>query len=157
MNCLNCSKKTKNPKFCSSSCSATLNNKTFPKRFLSNTCKSCEVKINSNRSYCKPCWDSQQSDWSIVTIAEMRGRRNHQKHSAIRILARAAYRKAQRPQKCYNCGYDKHIEICHILAIKNFPVTTTIAEVNKQENLIGLCPNCHWELDNDQLVLTTAP
>ncbi len=48
---------------------------------------------------------------------------------------------------CAHCGYDKHVEICHIKAVKDFPNTSTIGDINKEDNLILLCPNCHWEFD----------
>lgn len=53
-----------------------------------------------------------------------------------------------RPYKCFKCGYDKHIEICHIKPVSQFSLESTIKEVNDTNNLILLCPNCHWEFDN---------
>ncbi len=52
---------------------------------------------------------------------------------------------------CRECGYDKHFEVCHIKAISDFDPQTLITEVNKPENLVPLCPNCHWEFDNGLL------
>lgn len=49
---------------------------------------------------------------------------------------------------CVKCGYSKHVELCHIKAIRDFPVTAKLGEVNAKENNIQLCPNCHWEFDN---------
>lgn len=49
---------------------------------------------------------------------------------------------------CEKCGYDKHIEVCHKRPIKEFDDTHTIKEINDINNLIGLCPNCHWEMDH---------
>ena len=48
---------------------------------------------------------------------------------------------------CHNCGYDKHVEICHIKDIANCDLNTTLKEINDPNNLIQLCPNCHWEFD----------
>lgn len=53
--------------------------------------------------------------------------------------------------KCQNCGYDKIVEICHRKQIASFPVNTLISTVNKKENLLFLCPNCHWEFDRGLL------
>lgn len=50
--------------------------------------------------------------------------------------------------KCSKCGYDKHVEICHIKPIHTFSEDTLLTEINDVSNLIALCPNCHWELDN---------
>lgn len=36
---------------------------------------------------------------------------------------------------------------CHIKAIKLSIKSTRISEINSLDNLIALCPNCHWEFD----------
>lgn len=51
------------------------------------------------------------------------------------------------------CGYDKHVEVCHIKAIRDFDLKTKIKDINSKENLVLLCPNCHWEFDNGLLTL----
>lgn len=54
---------------------------------------------------------------------------------------------------CKACNYDKHVEICHIKPISEFDENTKIEVVNAKENLVALCPNCHWELDHGLLKL----
>lgn len=49
---------------------------------------------------------------------------------------------------CEVCGYDKHVEVAHIVDIASFPDDATIREINSAENVRGLCPNHHWEFDN---------
>jgi predicted nucleic-acid-binding Zn-ribbon protein len=49
---------------------------------------------------------------------------------------------------CNNCGYTKHVELAHIKAVSSFDKTTTLGEINSPDNVIQLCPNCHWEFDN---------
>ena len=49
--------------------------------------------------------------------------------------------------------YNKHIEIAHKKAVSDFDDSATIAEINDINNLIALCPNCHWEFDNGLLKL----
>ena len=74
----------------------------------------------------------------------------HHKSSAfalVRTRARAIAKKLGL-DKCSNCGYDKHVEIAHIKAISTFDNSTLISVINSKENLMALCPNCHWELDN---------
>jgi predicted restriction endonuclease len=51
------------------------------------------------------------------------------------------------PKRCAVCGYDSHVELCHIRRISDFPLSATFAEVNAEANLVYLCPNHHWELD----------
>lgn len=85
------------------------------------------------------------------TVSQVEYTKHHKSsaYALIRAQARALYKQHQLPRKCFHCGYDKHIEICHIKPIKDFDKSTPISEVNKITNIIGLCPNCHWEFDNN--------
>lgn len=146
-NCLQCQKETKNPKFCSRSCSTIFNNKIHPKRKVEATCKICATPIPARKSYCIEC-NPNIKDWGNITYEEVIGIRKYQKNSRIRNLARVIYKKSDKPKCCSKCGYDKHYEVCHIKAIKSFNLNSKISEINNLDNLIALCPNCHWELDN---------
>lgn len=76
-------------------------------------------------------------------------RKNYQSYrSTVRKWAEKIYKENNPECKCKVCGYDKHIEIAHIKAVSDFDDNTTIAEINDINNLIGLCPNHHWEYDN---------
>jgi tRNA threonylcarbamoyladenosine modification (KEOPS) complex Cgi121 subunit len=79
---------------------------------------------------------------------------SHQYHAKIRQDSRTEYKKSKRPLVCKVCNYSKHIEVCHIKAIKSFSEDSTIAEINALENLVALCPNHHWEFDNGILVFS---
>lgn len=68
--------------------------------------------------------------------------------SAIQKNARKIFYAYNNSPKCAICGYDKHVEIAHIKAVSDFSDETTIREINSVSNLIGLCPNHHWEYDN---------
>ena len=50
------------------------------------------------------------------------------------------------------CGYEKHVEACHIKPVKEFGMDALLSEVNSAENIAPLCPNCHWELDSGLLL-----
>lgn len=81
-------------------------------------------------------------------------RKNYQSYrSAIRKFAEKTYKESNRELKCYICGYDKHVEIAHIKAVSDFNESSTIADINSLENLIALCPNHHWEFDNNIIEL----
>lgn len=152
--CQTCKKETKNPKFCSKSCSAKSTNKSSPKRSLTNRCKTCDELISKTRSYCSGCWSDYRSRFKVgsQTIAEYcNGYTTYEAHAKIRGLARDAFKRKSDAKACQKCGYDKHIEICHIRAISDFPNTATLDKVNHISNLVGLCRNCHWELDNGYL------
>lgn len=78
-----------------------------------------------------------------------RNRANWQSaRSSIQKLARKCYFDETKEPKCHICGYDKHVEVAHIKAVSEFSDDTLISEINSIDNLIGLCPNHHWEYDN---------
>jgi hypothetical protein len=152
--CLHCNKETNNPKFCSSSCAARYNNSHFPKRRRQHYfCKSCGAETGYRRSYCKSCDPTKPKNFGIVTIAEVRLRARYQANAWIRKLARRVYFSSDKPRCCSVCGYSKHFEVCHVRPIQAFPENTPMSVVNSPENLIALCPNCHWELDHGILSL----
>jgi len=75
--------------------------------------------------------------------------------STIQKEARVLYNKSDKFKGCAICGYTNHYEICHIKSVSSFPPDALIVkEINNINNLIALCPNHHWEFDNDILKLT---
>jgi hypothetical protein len=152
--CLQCGVETNNPKFCCSSCAARYNNRVYPKRRkLLFFCKSCGAETRYRRTYCVDCDPTKPKDFSHATIAEIRSRALYQANAWIRKLARRAYANASKPMFCYRCGYSKHVEICHVQPIQDFPDDTQMSVVNSPDNLVALCPNCHWEFDHGLLSL----
>lgn len=158
-NCPVCQKQTKNPKFCSTSCSATYTNAhrsldTY--RQLEGLCKTCGKPISSSRTYCKKCYipiplEEKWNEYSLAYMQDMYD--NYQKSSRLREIARKVYKLSDKPKYCVVCGYDKHYEVCHIKPIKSFHPDTLVKEVNDINNLMSLCPNCHWEYDHEKLTL----
>lgn len=67
------------------------------------------------------------------------------KFNIIRGRARSQYKHIK---NCEHCGYNKHVEVCHIRPISDFPDDALISEVNDRSNIKILCPNCHWEFDH---------
>lgn len=128
--------------FCSKSCSAKFAGQT---RIKNNLCSVCLMEIPSRKKFCSGC----SPNISNKTLEELRNRYSiSQYHAKIRGHARSVYKKSGLPLKCASCGYDKHVDICHIQAVKDFKPTEYLYEVNSIYNLIALCPNHHWELDN---------
>lgn len=155
--CLNCQKyfcsKQKRSKYCSRSCAATQNGRKFPHRKKTKKCFLCVALIFSNRKYCKQCYERTFLISNKRTIQDLKAKRKHQTNSQIREQARQKYRASDKPKHCIICGYSLHYEVCHIKAIKDYPLSTIISEVNNLNNLIALCPNHHWEFDNGKLLL----
>lgn len=156
--CKNCGTETGNPKFCSSSCAAKYNNR-IPKRKLKQlSCKHCGADIkreswkDRRRTVCDSC-NPAKIDWSSVSYCDLIGKRSYQKNSRIRDLARKSYFQRNPTPVCFNCGYSTHVEVCHIKPISSFTPDTKITDINSIHNLVGLCPNCHWEFDNGILHL----
>ena len=73
--------------------------------------------------------------------------------STIQKNARSVYFDNTVSPKCEICGYTHHVEVAHIKPVSGFPESATIREINSIDNLIGLCPNHHWEYDNGILEL----
>lgn len=71
--------------------------------------------------------------------------------AVIRKHAHYIYNKNNGEQKCKICGYDKHVEVCHIRSVSSYDDNNLITEINSFENLVGLCPNHHWEFDNGHI------
>lgn len=149
MICINCGKETENPKFCSRSCSTANNNRNNPRRKKTNRCKTCGELIISRNKYCDHCRKIaiRQQDMTVKEAMYTKYE-NASRFALIRNRARELYghRKA-----CEKCGYDKHVEICHINPISSFSLDTMVSVVNSEENIIVLCPNCHWEFDHPRL------
>lgn len=146
--CLFCSKETHNPKFCSKSCATKYNNREFPKRQPRGNCTNCGVPVRYGYKYCTDCYNTIYR-LANRTIESIQGKAKYQVSARIRQHARVS---AGKIESCAVCGYSAHVEICHIKPIASYSPDTTIGEVNHPSNLVGLCPNHHWELDNGILV-----
>lgn len=68
--------------------------------------------------------------------------------TTIRRHAIKVYDTSDKPKACSSCGYSKHYEVCHVKAVSEFIDEALVEEINSIDNLIALCPNCHWEYDN---------
>jgi len=156
--CQNCQTEYENKdnrsKFCSRSCGATFNGKMFPKRKRTTKCKTCDNLVKSGFTYCESCVSIGKHLRSGVKIEDKtlgeeiackvhRGanRYDHIRQHAVRVMRDV-------PNCCKKCNYSKHTEVCHIKAIKDFPLDTKISVINSKDNLVKLCPNCHWEFDH---------
>lgn len=156
--CATCGRETTNPKFCCHSCAATYTNKAYPKRkkITERFCKYCGKSTKSRSYVCTDC-NPNKVDWSRRTVGEIQYAAKYQVSAALRTVARRVFKESQRPRICQNCGYEKHVEICHIQAINSFPPDTPVSVVSGPDNLVALCPNCHWEFDHGLLLAVDIP
>jgi hypothetical protein len=159
--CLNCSKLTNNKKYCSKSCAAIINNKLTPKRKPEphNLCSDCGKKLLSTNKrktqFCCNCYNKQQTiEYGKLTLEEAiiksyTTRSSRHKYELVRSHAHRLSKHMKWATKiCQKCNWDKHTELCHIKPISLFSLSTKLEEINSKENIIFLCPNCHWTLDN---------
>jgi 5-methylcytosine-specific restriction endonuclease McrA len=152
--CLNCDKEFEKSNtevkripnhYCSKSCSASMNNKKYPKRTKTKKCKRCDALILSNRTYC----DKHKNQIIDYTLSECIYDKHHKSSAFALVRSRArSLAKSLGWNSCCKCGYDKHVEIAHIKPISEFPDDTKLSIINNPNNLMPLCPNCHWEFDH---------
>lgn len=123
-------------------------------------CEKGHLKDRKNTRECSYCKESEtlfrtlQYYWELPSV---KNKHASWKNCHVRVLARDWYAKSSVRRACLNCGYDKHIEICHIKPVSDFPGSATIFEVNNPENILTLCPNCHWEFDHQMLSIESIP
>lgn len=164
--CLNCQTEfinsDKRSKFCTKSCAAVHNNKLFPKRKRLRKCKNCDNFAKSGHTFCEICTSNKiycgkNGPIEERTLEQETTLKKHKGSNRYDYIRQHAQRVMKDEKRVCRCGYEKHVEVCHIKAIRYFDLKTKIKEINSKENLILLCPNCHWELDNGFLILNTVP
>lgn len=160
--CKHCGNETKNQSYCSRSC-ANIGSKKTSKVRITKKCRKCDnIVKRSDVVFCsthyKEYLEEKEARIQNTTLEQYTTRPSitnqhpSSKFAHIRGLARSKF-KHLACLPCFNCGYDKHVELCHIKPLSSFPSTATISEVNNIKNIIQLCPNCQWEFDNGKLHL----
>lgn len=113
-----------------------------PRRRSCDSC--CLVTINGQPTHART---ASMTLRELYDITALKGKHASWRAAYVRTLNRSWNRKLL-GQPCQNCGYDKHVELCHVKAISQFPETTLLVEVNAASNNVVLCRNCHWEFDH---------
>lgn len=117
------------------------------------TCK-CGNKIKKTSEYCRKCYNEVYGLESKTKGDLIDSRKNWwEARIPIAKHARKVFKLSNKNKCCGNCGYDKNYQVCHIKPVSDFLDTATLKEINDLNNLIALCPNCHWEFDNGLLKL----
>ena len=161
--CLNpkCTNQTTNPKYCSRSCAAQHTNILYPKKKTKKKCIVCNDSVKSYRhSRCeKHHLEYQEQKYQNRTVGEYRnmlslkGKHPSWAHSHIRLFNRS-WNKDLIQLPCAKCGYSKHVELCHIKDVASFSDDALLKDINSKENVIQLCRNCHWELNNNLISMS---
>lgn len=167
MCCLYCNNELKTrdqKKFCSRSCAASYNNHQKPKRIgVTQTCDKCKKDLGKKwlktRKLCDECLVVHHlRNSSFKSLVGERTLREYlenytpktaaNRYCGIRHNAAKIINRSGRAKECAVCGYSNHVEICHIKGIADHSMDSKISEINSLDNLVYLCPNHHWELDN---------
>ena len=143
-NCQICNKETLNPKFCSRSCSAINSNKLYPKRKKTKVCKTCNVLIISDRTYCSPKCYPKKNRKTLSGYSGIKKYRHKIKLESVKYKGGC----------CKICGYSmciKALEFHHLDPNEkdfSFSQGTKSWERVKIEldKCILLCANCHREV-----------
>jgi len=162
--CKNCKNKTKNPLFCSRSCSTSYNSKAENGRKIGRArsikfCIICssELPPNSNRKgKCSDCKKKIKTNTGEYVYKDQITKgmilaNDTQKYRRIRWWARKTAKDSGKLKSCAKCGYSTHVECAHVKPINTFDDDDKVCEINKVNNLMGLCPNHHWEFENGLL------
>lgn len=137
----------KKKRFCDRSCAAAYNNTMSPKRTKSapkSSCAQCGLSLRSDQVRCGNCWKDQLALRTKEELAPPH----------IRVHARNVMKPKGKP--CQRCGYSVFVEVCHIRPVSSFSSGAVMAEINHPNNLVLLCPNCHWELDHGLLAMPAS-
>lgn len=146
-------------RFCSKTCANTRIHKEETKEKISKSlikspdkiCTICNKKMSKSAkgNLCKECLNNIQINRNKGEL--FKTRKNWQSaRTTIRENANFIFFKVNKKEyKCEKCGYIKHIDVAHKKSVSSFEDTATVKEINDIGNLIGLCPNCHWEYDNN--------
>jgi hypothetical protein len=145
--------------FCSQSCSAQWQNKFGPVSLINKQksenkkkfkCKECGKETKGKRELCDEHSFKFDDTRTIKEMSYSKGSMSN-KHAQLRDHARKVAEKNGINIICELCGYNKIVAVCHIKGIASFEETAMAKIVNSPSNLIGLCPNHHWEFDHNLL------
>lgn len=148
--------------FCSRSCSATFNNKgnqrNKPKIL---TCRECGKSYTRSRKhlskiYCSKTCSCRSAVTDSTSLNELHNRvgtkGTHASWKNVNLRHHCQRKhKHLKSKPCANCGYTLHVDLCHIKPVRSFSKESKLSEINSSDNIIQLCKNCHWELDNGYL------
>ena len=106
----------------------------------------CGKKKTKKSRICKSCHNVNQVKYE--TVEECLHSSVHGQSAKFNIIRGRARSQYKHIKSCEKCGYNKHVEVCHIKPISSFSNDTKVSDINDRSNILILCPNCHWEFDH---------
>ena len=148
-------RETRQQSFCNKSCYGEY--QTLRARTCKKCCEQFKIGRQNNGAVSKTlvCQNCKPDDISTLTKGQIFSiRKNWQSaRSHIQKAARKLFKTLNPQSKCEVCGYTAHVEVAHRQSVSSFSNNSLISEINDIKNLVGLCPNHHWEFDNGLLQL----
>lgn len=109
-----------------------------------------EIRANP----CSQCFSKKKTEqFGEKKISDFSSTYARHRYQAVRHHAHRVAKFYGLEKKCQICDYDKHVHLSHKKPIASFSKNTRLSVVNNIKNLGYLCPNHHWELDEDLLKL----
>ena len=156
-----------NNHFCSNTCYLQWRKKQVKIESIELICKKCQKQFKKKKINYRPnrnyfCSNKCSSKYHAIQRSKkkvLKGTLQESlvvtptgnKFSKVRQYARNFYHKEA--SYCQHCNFQHYVEVCHIKPISEFQLDSLIAEINAEENILLLCPRCHWELDHNLLLL----
>jgi len=137
--CICCGTITNNPKYCSSSCSAIIEN---PKKKKQVYCLWCDnVLISSAKKYCsRHCQNNYKYETYIIKWKTGLVSGNIGQEGISNYIRKYLFEKHH--DKCTKCGWSEIHTITKLIPLQVEHIDGNCHN-NKEENLDLLCPNCH--------------
>lgn len=157
-------KRTKH-NFCSKRCSNVKSNQNRWKGHISvlnnHKCIQCGKLRDYRSALCQSCRNLEhKKKCETITIKKLKQKHKNKIQSwyssEIRNFNRV-WNKHLLNFGCQICGYNNHIELCHIKPICSFNENSMLKEINDESNNVVLCPNHHWEFDNGIITINDIP
>lgn len=149
--CCGCTFETKRKE--ATYCSITCSNKDRIKIKVPKTCVQCGKDHKRNSLFCSTTCKYTYTMQNQTIGDAIREGSEQNKYRGIRDKCSNFYKHVGRVSECQKCGYDLHVENCHIRDISDFDENETVWDCNKPANILFLCRNCHWEFDKGILLL----
>lgn len=143
-------------KVCSRSCDVALRYKKGVYVKDRHHCKYCSSSVDTDRDFCNKLCMLKNNMEGVHLADALTSGKLAAKFGNIRCRARSLAFEYL-PYCCELCGYKHHVEVCHINPLSTTKLDTPLSEVNNIRNLTVLCPNHHWELDNNIITVKDIP
>ena len=145
--CMSCGNKTTNPKFCSRSCAAKVNNRGVNRHATKvGQCLNCSERLRSSRSkFCNAeCQHNYERDSYIRRWLAGQETGGSDKHVSNRVRH---YLYSLHGRKCWLCGWAEVNPKTLVVPVQIDHIDGDAGN-NSPDNLRLLCPNCHSLTEN---------